>query len=72
MTLADYMTRNRLTDDALAAALNVSRATVSRLRRGRMVPSFELAARIHAVTGRKVTPNDFLANLPTPSTERAA
>lgn len=56
--------RQPVSDEGLAAELAVSRATVSRLRRGKMVPSFDLAARIYEVTGRKVTPTDFLENLP--------
>ncbi len=73
MRLADYMEKHGLSDDDLAGPFKVTRATVSRLRRGKMVPSFDLVVRIHEATGKKVTPNDFLdvaASAPDP--ERAA
>lgn len=60
VTLSDYMRNRSISDDAFAAVLGVSRATVSRLRRGKMVPSFDLAARIHSATDSQVSPNDFL------------
>lgn len=73
MQLADYMRINGLSDDAVGEALGVARATVSRLRRGKMVPSFDLAARIHEFTGKKVTPNDFLSAVrPIPSESASA
>jgi len=66
MRLSEWMEKGRrapVSDDEMAAELGVSRATVSRLRRGKMVPSFALAGRIYEVTGRKVTPTDFIENL---------
>lgn len=65
MTLDEFMATGRrepISDEAFAMEIGVSRATVSRLRRGKMAPSFDLAARIYEATGRKVSPNDFLAS----------
>ena len=45
-------------DDAAEKA-NVSRSTVSRLRRGKAQLSKPLAATLYLLTGGQVTPNDF-------------
>lgn len=60
MRLAAWMAKRRISDELLASELGVSRATVSRLRRGLQVPSMALAARISEFTKRRVTANDFL------------
>ena len=60
MKLDEWMAKRRISDELLATELGVSRATVSRLRRGLQVPSLGLAARIAAITKRRVTANDFL------------
>lgn len=62
MRLADYMQRHKLSDLTVGEAVGVSRATISRLRRGKMVPSFDLATRIYDYTGRQVAPNDYLVS----------
>jgi transcriptional regulator with XRE-family HTH domain len=69
MLLSDYMQKLGLSDDTLADDLDVSRSTISRLRRGVIFPSFVLALRIHDYTGGKVTPNDFLVT-PSPAPAR--
>lgn len=60
MKLAAWLKRNGVSDEKAGAALGVSRVTVSRLRRGKMVPSFDLAARINIYTGGKVPPDEWM------------
>jgi len=48
--LATWMERNHETDATLASKLGVSRAHVSRLRRGKNVPSLATAKRLEAIT----------------------
>lgn len=61
------MDRYRVSDEELARAAGCSRMTISRLRRGKAVPSFGLAAKIADFTKGKVKANDFL-----PETKEAA
>lgn len=64
MKLADFMRENGLTDETLGAALDVSRVTISRLRREKAEPSFELLKRLALYSKGVVTPNDFLPRAP--------
>jgi transcriptional regulator with XRE-family HTH domain len=66
MKLDDWMAKRRVSDELLANELGVSRATVSRLRRGLQVPSMRLAARIAEFTKGRVTANDFMPPLDAP------
>lgn len=50
-SLAEYMKAERVTDEALARRLNVSRVYVNRLRRRLRKPSLELATKLEALTG---------------------
>lgn len=50
-SLADYMSAEKLSDDALAQILNISRVHVNRLRLGRRRPSLALAIRLEEITG---------------------
>jgi transcriptional regulator with XRE-family HTH domain len=77
MSLADWMTANGLDDETLAEKANVTRATISRLRRGKQKPGDQLAATLFSLTGGQVTPNDFydLPELPEgcrPNSQEAA
>jgi transcriptional regulator with XRE-family HTH domain len=60
MKLAEFMHEKGLSDEALGAALDVSRVTISRLRREKAEPSFELLKRLATYSDGAVTPNDFL------------
>lgn len=59
MTLDDWLTRTGTKEEAFAAQIGVSQATVNRYRRGRRVPRPIPMARIATATGGQVTPNDF-------------
>ena len=71
MKLQDWMDLRKVGDEQLAARVNVSRASISRVRRGKMNPSMELARRIYAETGGQVEPNDLI-DLPRLSLKRRA
>lgn len=60
MKIDEWMTSAGLSDDALSELIKVDRATVSRIRRGLNRPSWELAAKLKAVSGGLVTADDFL------------
>jgi transcriptional regulator with XRE-family HTH domain len=60
MTLADYMGKNNLDDDAMASLVGSDRSTISRIRRGKTKPSWDLVDRILDATDRQVTPNDYI------------
>ncbi|WP_375194673.1 helix-turn-helix domain-containing protein [Sphingobium sp.] len=52
--LQDYMDRKKVTDADLSAKIGRDRSIVSRIRRGKMLPSLEIAAAIERATGGKV------------------
>lgn len=54
MTLEKWMADNGYTDDTLAPKVESDRTTISKIRRGKRLPSFRLALRIYEFTGRKV------------------
>ena len=60
MTLDAYLTDRDLTDLQFAGLVQADRSTISRLRRGKLTPSFDLLQRIAVATDGQVTPNDFL------------
>jgi transcriptional regulator with XRE-family HTH domain len=57
--LSDYMTANGLSDDDVAAALGLTRASVSRFRRRKMRPDWKTIEKIREFTGGQVTADDF-------------
>lgn len=59
--LSDYMTANKLGDDEVAAALDISRASVSRIRRRKMRPDWKTIEKIKQFTGGQVTADDFVS-----------
>lgn len=59
MTLDDWLTRTATKEEAFAAQIGTSQATVNRYRHGRRVPRPAVMARIAAATGGQVTANDF-------------
>jgi len=60
MTLGEYMDKFGLIDREIADEIGVARATVTRIRNGVQVPSFETMVRIYDATAGEVTPNDFI------------
>jgi transcriptional regulator with XRE-family HTH domain len=60
MRLEDWMTATKATDQALATKLGVDRSTISRIRRGKRVPSVEIMRAIHEATSGAVSANDFV------------
>ena len=60
MKLNAWMERRRIGDAELAERVGVARATISRLRRSKMLPSLDLARRIYVETGGQVGPNDLV------------
>ncbi|WP_109493029.1 helix-turn-helix transcriptional regulator, partial [Azospirillum sp. TSH20] len=55
MTLDDWLTRTATKEEAFAALIGTSQATVNRYRHGRRVPRPAVMARIAAATGGQVT-----------------
>lgn len=53
-TLAAYLADTGTSQNDFAVTLGVDKGTVSRLVAGKMTPSLPLAAKIEAVTGRRV------------------
>ncbi len=66
MRLTEWMDRSTITDSELAARLEeilrskVDRSTVSRIRRGKRMPSPEMMRAIREATFGAVTANDFV------------
>lgn len=60
MTLAEYIKHKGMTLADMAALLDCSVPTVSKISRGQHVPKSALLAKIQDVTGGHVTPNDFI------------
>ena len=59
MHISLYMRRNALSDDDFARIIGRSRATVSRIRRGKVRPDWDTIQRIRTATKGSVTANDF-------------
>lgn len=59
MQLEEFMFEARLSDADLARKINRDRATVSRYRRGKLVPDWPTIARIKAISGGTVTERDW-------------
>ena len=60
MQLDNYMRVMRLTDADLAELVGVDRSTVSRVRRGKTRPSWDLIRKIRTASEGLVTADDFL------------
>lgn len=61
MTLADWIKERDLTDEKMAKLVGVSRATISRLKRGINKPTIQTLVRITEVTNGAVSGKDFLS-----------
>ena len=68
MHLSEYMARTGLKDDEVARGINRSRATVSRIRRGKTKPDWSTVSAIARFTNYAVSANDFVD---APEPERA-
>lgn len=64
MTLDQYMTDNAITGVQLAAALEISEASLTRIRRGEQNISRDLIRRIVQATGGVVTAEDLVFHSP--------
>ena len=60
MRLSKWMALNGMADGHLAEKTGVDRATISRIRRGKHRPSWELMLRLREMTQGAVTADDFL------------
>jgi transcriptional regulator with XRE-family HTH domain len=60
MKLARYMKLNKLTDEKLGVIVNKDRSTVSRYRRGEVIPPLEVIAILDRETDRAVSFRDFV------------
>ena len=65
MKLSEFMQAQSLSDDDMAEKLGISRATVSRYRRGLVTPSPEVMKNIVELSGGVITANDLLGIEPT-------
>jgi transcriptional regulator with XRE-family HTH domain len=68
--LAAFMTSNGLSDEDVASAIEVSRVTVSRIRRGKVRPDWSTIKKLKEFSGGSVTADDFEAD-PIKAGERA-
>jgi hypothetical protein len=59
MHLSEYMTANGLDDDTVAAGIERSRVTVSRIRRRKVRPDWDTITKIKEFTSGQVTADDF-------------
>jgi ribosome-binding protein aMBF1 (putative translation factor) len=59
MQLATYMAERGLSDDDVAKEISRARATVSRYRRGKLIPDWGVRERIKSFTGGLVTEQDW-------------
>lgn len=72
MRLSDWMRLQGLSDDQVAEKVEVDRATISRIRRGKHKPSWRVIERLHEITGGDVGADDFLKpELPSGAAGRA-
>lgn len=60
MHLSEYMAQKNLSDAEVASAIERSRPTVSRLRRGKMRPDWDTIERLRDFSGGLVTADDFV------------
>jgi hypothetical protein len=59
MHLSDYMALHKLDDDAVAAGIDRTRVTISRIRRRKLRPNWETIERIKRFTNGTVAADDF-------------
>lgn len=59
MTLAEWMKASDVSDEALAEKLGWDRSTISRVRRGKLIPSHGLIAAVVKASNGEVDPATF-------------
>lgn len=72
MKLAEYLKTENIKPSHLASRLAVSPSTITRLAKERRVPSLDLAKKIAAATGGRVTLDDFPSKVAAQSSDEAA
>lgn len=60
MKLGKYMEKNGIKDAEFAEQIGKDRSLVSRYRRGEVIPSLDVIARIEAATSKAVSFRDFV------------
>jgi transcriptional regulator with XRE-family HTH domain len=60
MTLEDFKRAQGLTDDGLAQLLGLDRSSVTKIRRGKSLPSLTIIKRIRVITGGLVTGDEWI------------
>ena len=60
MKLAEYLSQEKLTDEAFGALVGMSQSQISRIKRGVSRPSWETLAAIERVTDGSVRAADFV------------
>jgi len=68
MTLADWMLKNDVRDQALADAVAVTRPYINRIRNGEVHPSLAMALAIWDFTGQTIDIRELLPKAMRPST----
>lgn len=72
MTLSEWMAAKDVSDETLAAELGIDRSTASRIRRGKLLPSSRLIAKIVDLTRGAVPYQTFFEISAASSREDAA
>lgn len=72
MKLADWMTLAGIKDSAFAEKVGRDQSTISRIRRGEVLPDWSTVVRIAEATEGAVTANDFMPAASVPEPERLA
>lgn len=73
MKLAEYLSQEKLTDEAFGGLVGMSQSQISRIKRGVSRPSWEALAAIERVTDGSVRAADFIPEAPAaPAPEQAA
>jgi transcriptional regulator with XRE-family HTH domain len=65
--LREYRVAQGLSQSALAASVGVMKATISRIEKGKRVPSLGLVARIVEISAGELSADDFMPARPSPA-----
>lgn len=68
--LSQFMVKRGLSDEEVAAAIDVSRVTVSRIRRGKVRPDWSTIGKLKDFSGGEITADDFQSLSVDPEVER--
>lgn len=61
MHLSEYMLKQNLSDEKVAAAIEKTRATVSRIRRRKVRPDWDTLEKLKTFSGGEITADDFVS-----------